>query len=71
MIALLEESALSVVRQVQREVKSVKVELRFKPISAISTDYVVVTIEGEPQKVRELLDTVEEKAKTWESWEEK
>jgi hypothetical protein len=49
----------------------VKVELRFKPISAISTDYVVVTIEGEPQKVRELLDTVEEKAKTWESWEEK
>jgi hypothetical protein len=48
----------------------VKVELRFKPISVVSTDYVVVTIEGEPQKVRELLEAIEEKAKTWESWEQ-
>jgi hypothetical protein len=52
-------------------VKSVKVELRFRPKSAFSSDEVVVIIDGEPQKVRELLDTVEEKAKTWESWEEK
>jgi hypothetical protein len=48
----------------------VKVELRFKPISALSSDYVVVTIEGEAQKVRELLEVIEEKAKQWESWEE-
>jgi acetolactate synthase small subunit len=48
----------------------VKVELRFKSISAVSTDYLVVTIEGEPQKVHELLEAIEEKAKTWESWEQ-
>jgi hypothetical protein len=48
-----------------------KVELRFKPISALSSDEVVVIIEGEPRKVRELLEAIEEKAKTWESWEEK
>jgi hypothetical protein len=49
----------------------VKVELRFKPISGLSSDYVVVTIEGEAQKVRELLEVIEEKAKQWESWEER
>jgi hypothetical protein len=57
--------------QLQKGGESVKVELRFRPKSAFSSDEVVVIIDGEPQKVRELLDTVEEKAKTWESWEEK
>jgi len=49
----------------------VKVELRFKPISAVSSDEVVVIIDGEPTKVHELLEVIEEKAKQWESWEEK
>jgi hypothetical protein len=51
--------------------ENVKVELRFKPISALSSDGVIVIIEGEPRKVHELLEAVEERAKTWESWEEK
>jgi hypothetical protein len=48
----------------------VKVELRFKPISAVSTDYLVVTIEGEPQKVHELVEAIETISKNWKSWEE-
>ena len=51
--------------------ENVKVELRFKPISAVSSDEVVVIIDGEPTKVHELLEVIEEKAKQWESWEEK
>jgi hypothetical protein len=51
--------------------ESVKIELHFKPKSSISTDYVIVTIEGEYQKVRELLEVIEEKVKQWESWEER
>jgi hypothetical protein len=45
----------------------VKVELFFK---YGFRSHVSVTIEGEPRKVRELINAIEEKAKQWEGWEE-
>jgi len=48
----------------------VKIELHFKPKSSISIDYVIVTIEGEYQKVLELLEAIKEKVKQWD-WEER
>jgi hypothetical protein len=45
----------------------VKVELFFK---YGFRSHVSLTIEGEPEKVRELVNTIEEKVKQWKDWEE-
>jgi len=47
----------------------VKVELSFKSHSP-ALPHVTVIIEGEPEKVRELVNAIEEKARQWKDWEE-
>jgi hypothetical protein len=39
-------------------------------MGSVSHSRITVTIEGEAEKVRELVNAIEEKAKQWKDWEE-